>query len=127
MSELRNSYGRLSRIICFLLAVHLFNFSIDPQDRQPDFTSEDLSINDIESITEFLAEVVFGLDNFFAEHDEADNNEGALDFSKAFFLNGCLHHAILSSYTTVVTRYLVEDSSCFSILAREISSPPPEA
>ncbi|HEY5749785.1 MAG TPA: hypothetical protein VIU12_27145 [Chryseolinea sp.] len=82
-----SKYGRFTRIVCFLFAVHLFNFSIDPRDRQANYMPEDLSINDIESLTEFFAEVLFSMGNAFEERDEPDAEDGSsLDFSKVFLV-----------------------------------------
>jgi hypothetical protein len=127
MHLIRNTYGHTSRIICFLFAVHLFNFSIDPRDPQANFVPEDLSVNDIESFTEFLAEVLFGIDNAFAERDEPDTDDGgALDFTKVFFVN---HAAQLvpAFFATVRIKYLILDSVDFAPLAKVINAPPPRA
>ena len=62
-----------TRIFIVALALHLFNLSIDPQDKYPDWAPEDLSVNEIESFTEFFAEVILGKTNAFKEHDERDH------------------------------------------------------
>jgi hypothetical protein len=128
MHLLRNTYGRFSRIICFLFAVHLFNFSIDPKDVQDDFVPEDLTINDIESITEFIAETVFGWENAFEEHDEPDPDDGgSLDFCKIFFVNQGEAVAVSSTSETVRVKYFIWDPLAFAALPRSILAPPPKA
>ncbi len=64
----------ISRLVCFALAVHLFNLSIDARDSGPAFAPDDLAQNDIETFTEFLAEVVLGMTGAFVEHDESDDH-----------------------------------------------------
>lgn len=85
MKLISHSYAHVNRMFCLILALHFSNLSIDPKDRQPDFVAEDLSINDIESIAEFMAEVVFGLDDVFREYDEHDGHfAGGIDFFQLF-------------------------------------------
>ncbi len=64
-------YRAFCRILCCILALHLLNYSIDPQD--PEFVPEDISFNEIESIAELVAEV-FGLEAFFEDFDENDTD-----------------------------------------------------
>jgi hypothetical protein len=128
MRLIRNTYGRTARIICFLFAVHLFNFSIDPRDRQANFIPEDLSINEIESITEFLAEVLFCIDNAFAERDEPDTEDGgSLDFSKVFLVTHEYAHMIPAFFTTLRIKYFIWNSGAFALRAKVINAPPPRA
>ena len=54
------------------LALVILNFSIDAPDAYSDTVAEDLSFNDIESITEFVLEDVIGIYNAIPEHDEND-------------------------------------------------------
>lgn len=65
------------------LALFIFNFSIDTPDVFGDEVAEDLSYNDIESITELILEDVLGIYNACPEHDENDlEDEGG--FCKKF-------------------------------------------
>lgn len=52
----------------------MFNLSIDAPDRETPGQPEDLSINDIESIVELVAEQLLGIENFLPEHDESDDS-----------------------------------------------------
>jgi hypothetical protein len=61
----------------------MFNYSIDAPDLYGDDISEDLSYNDIESITELVLEVFIGIENAVPEHDEDDSEDGS-NFSKKF-------------------------------------------
>lgn len=128
MHLIRNTYGRSARIICFLFAVHLFNFSIDPKDRQANFIPEDLTINEIESIAEFFAEVLFGFDNAFEENDEADSeNGGSVDFTKIFLVNHANGHLVNNCFRTNQVKYFIRNSDAFAALAKSIIAPPPKA
>jgi hypothetical protein len=73
MNFLRNHI--ISRFLCFVFALHIFNVSIDTPDAQPDYIAEDLSINDIESVVEFVLEDVLQINNAIAEYDESDNDD----------------------------------------------------
>lgn len=85
MSRLFSLLRLISRPFCLVMAVYLFNFSIDSRDAQPDFVAEDLAFNDIESFYEFALEALAGIDNAVEEHEEHDQEEGgALDFKKCY-------------------------------------------
>jgi hypothetical protein len=128
MRRIRNNYGNATRIICFLFAVHLFNFSIDPKDQHEDFVPEDLSVNDIESFTEFIAETIFGLDNAFAERDEADSADGgSVDFTKIFFVSQAEAHAMTGSFSTIQVKYFIWDTTASTLVSMPILAPPPKA
>lgn len=76
------------RLFCLLMALHVLNFSVNPPDQHTYITAsgavrEDLSVNEMESVTEWVLEHVFGID--VAEHDELDH-EGRItkSFIKLF-------------------------------------------
>lgn len=128
MHTLREKYGRWLQVFCFLFAVHIFNLSADPHDPQPDFIREDLSRNDIESIAEFVAEVVFGFTNAFEEHDEADvESGGIIDLFKTYCLAGGADLSISRNVVILRIQYFIFESENYSLLVHEISSPPPKA
>src|SRR5215211_2214802 len=64
------------RLFWGLLAMHILNLSIDAPDIRPDYIPEDLSYNDIESMTEFVLEDVFDIANAMSEQDEHDDQDG---------------------------------------------------
>lgn len=81
--SIRNS--RTFRLFWFLLAVHFLNISVDSEDIRPDYTAEDLSINDQESVVEIVLEQFLDIENAIAEHDESDtegqnNKKGGFNF-----------------------------------------------
>lgn len=128
MHTLRNSYYPLLRWMCLLLVVHLLNISIDAPDLNPEYIEEDLSVNDIESISEFIAEVVLGYKNAFKEYDDVDGNKASiLEFSKVFI--GDPFEFVCSSFhaVTIKSSYLISEDLCFPHLPQEVASPPPQA
>jgi hypothetical protein len=127
MKLINSKYGRFYRILSLLLALHFLNLSIDSRDPNPDAIPEDLSFNDIESITEFITEVVFGWHNAFEEHDERDSDEGgSLDFYKFYCSN---------QFVNIQPKFRVSHSQEFHIRdsgkllapVKDIHSPPPRA
>jgi hypothetical protein len=66
------------RTLWLLLAFQIFNCTIDAPDLTPPGAPEDLTYNEMESITEFVVEIVFGLEDFFKETDDHDNAEEQL-------------------------------------------------
>jgi hypothetical protein len=125
---MRRVRGKIvTRIFAFLMALHVFNLSIDTQDAQPNGTPEDLAINDQETIVEFLLETVFGYENAIAEHDEPDTEDGGtLDFNK-FNLFYTQNTAIVICYTEVFEDYIIHGDSRISNHIPDPSSPPPKA
>jgi len=64
------------RLICLMLAFHIFNCSVDTPDAKPEYIPEDLTYNDIESVAELVLEKVLNIENAIAEHDENDTEDG---------------------------------------------------
>lgn len=126
MNLFRNTYRKFSQLACLLLALHFFNMSIDSVDSQPDNKPEDLSINDIETFSEFIAEVVLGHTNAFVEHDEHDGDKKSSDASKIFFFHQEQAGAIPVAYPSDGSAFLIRNTDSVDFLLREISSPPPK-
>lgn len=57
------------------MCLHLLNVSVDAVDPNPEFISEDLSINDQESIVEIIVEKVLGFEDAFVEYDDRDSED----------------------------------------------------
>lgn len=109
------------------MAIYLFNFSIDSRDAHSDSVAEDLSVNDIESIYEFLSESVLGIENAVEEHDERDQDDGGSFEFKKFHLA-----SLISSVQHKAGSYIFDlhvPTHKFPALAEqfsEIDSPPPQ-
>ncbi len=128
MRTLRRQYNFITRLICLSLALYFLNFSVDSRDADPDSVPEDLTINDIESFSELLAEVVFDWTNAFEEHDERDGEEGgALDLTKEYFYSSQEVVAILPPFNPIVPKkYHVRDIKEIASLSVDVTSPPPK-
>jgi hypothetical protein len=117
----------IKRIISFLLAIYLLNFSIDSHDGHPDEIAEDLSINDIETFYEFLTEHILDIENAVAEHEERDqDNGGAFEFKKFYF--SPVISGIQPKNTVYIKALYSPVDYCEPLGTRfvEINSPPPE-
>jgi hypothetical protein len=118
----------ISRIFCILMAIHIFNLSVDTKDAAPDCIAEDLSINDQETVVEIVLEKVLGIDNAIAEHDEPDQEDGGeLDFEKIDLIS---HH----SHKLFFELQFFQKKSKINYLTSfhqsptfDVFSPPPEA
>jgi len=55
------------------MGLYLLNISVDPVDPYPDYLSEDLSVNDQESIIEIIVEQVLGFEDALEEYDDPDS------------------------------------------------------
>lgn len=89
MHHLRNNTA--SRwLVLFVVAV-IFNLSIDPPDREAPGMPEDLSVNEIESFVELVAEQWLAIEDFLPEHDESDDS----GFAKKGFDYRCTRTANL--------------------------------
>jgi len=82
MNYFRNNI--LSRILCLLMAFHIFNISVDMPDAQPQDIPEDLSINDMETVVEIVLEECFNIEDAIVEHDETGNESESLNLIKEF-------------------------------------------
>ena len=113
------------RLICFFLAAHMFNLSVDPQDIHSDSLPENLAINDIESFTELVAEIVFKKVDAFGEHDEKDNNDGGAFFCLKFYCSTHHQFAIQHPPLTTIKKFPVQNTLLIDSRVAQVTSPPP--
>lgn len=118
------------RLFCILMALHIFNISVDTPDADPDSKPEDLSYNDMESVVEIILEKCLDYDNAIAEHDEADEDcvtsktiEIASDIIITDFFTYPFSTPLPSELLKVKTPYV---GSCSSDHISEITPPPPK-
>ena len=116
----------LPKLLCVLMAFHLFNLSMDSKDAQPDFIPEDLAHNDLESISEFVTEVVFGVDNSFAEHDEDDQESATFHNLLKQLMCSVTADEISLSFDTACIRYYVMNARLVPSVISRIKVPPPQ-
>jgi len=114
------------------MALHILNFSIDPPDALDEGQAEDLSYNEIESVTEWFAEDVLNIKNAFKERDEHDQNNSSL-IKKAFEFQYCQIEIFASETSLNCTS--VDKNNAGPFYAQPfypvnhipVFSPPPEA
>jgi hypothetical protein len=118
----------ISRIFCFLMAIHIFNLSVDTKDAAPDSIAEDLSFNDQETIVELLLEKVIGIDNAISEQDEPDEEDGgALDFKKVNLISHHSNKLFFEPQISNIKNITVYTTSFHQSPTFDVFSPPPEA
>jgi hypothetical protein len=92
------------------LAILIFNYSIDIPDLNGDVITEDLSVNDIESVTELFLEVILGMENAVHEYEDDDGDEKS-GFSKKteipFFQKIILEENLLFCSATFKHTFLI--------------------
>ncbi|RAV98735.1 hypothetical protein [Pseudochryseolinea flava] len=98
---------------------------MDSKDQLPEFLPEDLSHNDIESISEFVSEVMFGAENTFAEHEENDGDCSHEQTSKNVMIS-IAPTALEFSFETACVRYYVMNSRFVNDIYTKIKVPPPQ-
>ncbi len=116
----------LNRVVSFLLLLQIINISIDPIDpisiKLGRLTAqEDLSINDIESIYEFISEQCLGVD--VPEHDE-DDESGLIKAIDIYISQSGIQ--ITNEYRPHIILFYTIDKNLNSIVL-DLSSPPPKA
>jgi hypothetical protein len=122
----QNRYKLLiHRTLAFLLALYIFNFSIDSQDAQPDHLGEDLSHNDIESIAEFIVEIIFDVADAFNEHDEKDNYDGTTGFYKYCCSSTLTEVENLSPFIELSAEFETRYAGVLEDPSVKITAPPP--
>lgn len=72
MNRIRHS---VSRILWGLMGLFFLNISVDTADFNPEYFSEDLTINDQESIIEIVVEGILGYEDAIKEHEDHDRAE----------------------------------------------------
>src|ERR1035437_5545265 len=125
MNFIRTTF--FGKIICFLFALHILNVSVDPPDPEPEWVPEDLSVNEMESISEIICEQILHIDNAFPEQDDQDNaDHGA---PAAFHLAPLLviHQPIMSviPVPNAFPIHVKTNESFYKQPTMEILSPPP--
>lgn len=122
----------LYRLFCLLMALHVLNFSIDSPDRYSWSTTlaqdhEDLSINDIESISELLLEECLGLVNAVPEHDEPDEEAGqVISLQDYIFTQTFTLRPPVRSIYLLLTSVITFTFTPVSTYIPDITSPPPQ-
>lgn len=123
MNVIRNSYGKFSRYLCFLFALHLFSLSIDINDRVPASELVFLPLNNIGDVAKFFTDVFLSIDDACTDSDlENVNlfNELCRDF--------CLSEEIqiVSCYGEFLDlKYSIANVPKHSVWSQTVNVPPP--
>jgi hypothetical protein len=116
------------RIICCLLAVHIFNISVDMPDANPDDVAEDLTINDQETIVELVLEKCIGIEDAIAEHDEPGDESQNFEMTKEFQLYTHDRPLISFSRSYIELDILISEKIIrLPSIVSDIVPPPPKA
>jgi hypothetical protein len=110
-----------------LMAFHVFNFSVDIPDPQPNKYPEDLSINDMESIAEIFLEKILEIENAVPEHEENDDDNGK--FNNIISID-CFDKLYLDKLSQNITKFPVSflfKEKYSSQFHPELIPPPPKA
>lgn len=127
LTYIRNS--KLSRILWGIMALHIFNISVDTVDPTPHHVAEDLSFNDQESIVEIFVEQVLGYEDAIKEYDDNDIEANNSKKSQKVQLSTVVFQYPPSFFTLQMD--LVEKKFCLEYEAqllkgfKQISIPPP--
>ncbi|WP_146624529.1 hypothetical protein [Larkinella arboricola] len=123
----------IRRLVCLLMSLHVLNLSIDSPDQYGSTLQrlnrvEDLSVNDIESYTEFFLEVCFGIDNAIPEHDEPDDDSDLLKLKQDyfFFSNAFMFSPALPLVHRELARFSHGQTARAPMHVLDIPSPPPQ-
>jgi hypothetical protein len=73
LNQIRNSV--FTKILWGLMGLYLLNISVDTADLNPEHITENLSINDQESIVEIVVEKILGYENAIKEYDDHDTED----------------------------------------------------
>ncbi|REA62836.1 hypothetical protein DSL64_07900 [Dyadobacter luteus] len=117
---------RASRYFCIFFAFHLLNLSVDSPDFQPISVAEDLSINDQESLIEFITEHILGFDHLFPETDDDDSNSRSSGLTLYHFPVSCRFRFSPTLLKLESVRFLSRAIFTDPRPIIEGSSPPPE-
>lgn len=119
------------RFFAFTLALLIFNMSVDPPDILVNMDAdieleEDLSVNEMESITEIVLEKGFDIDNAIPENDDPDSDNLIKKVEVFQTKTICIYFDLEFPEIIDVTIHPYTNL-LFSNIFIEAFSPPPEA
>jgi len=113
------------------MAVHVINMSADAPDgyslpKLQGEGREDLSVNDIESLSELLLEECFGITDAVPEHDEPDEESSLTELEEDYIFTQSFVFALFSAPAHfLVTELLSFQPTYVPTPVVEIVAPPP--
>lgn len=120
------------RILCFLMAIHVINISLDTPDMsllsgRATAYHKDLSVNKIESIGEFILESCLGISDAIPEQDDPDDDSefAELEYDYAF-THLFVFTPLVPSIHFLTTNVLPFPTAFLPTPVSEIVGPPPQ-
>lgn len=118
----------ISKLFSILFALHIFNISVDPPDAQPDWIPKDLSINEMNSITEIFFEEILHINNAFPELGQQDNGDhGApigMHFDMMFYYHPITQFVFFENPKSL---YIKQNEFFAEQYSEDTLTPPPKA
>ncbi len=113
-------------LFSLFLAIQLLNISIDPSDRERFGLTEDITFNEIESLSELLLEEVLEIEDCIPESDERDSDNIKTGFTAIALINANFQYNCTREINTITPPL----TACSSFLSNGYLSrftPPPRA
>ncbi|RYZ26918.1 MAG: hypothetical protein EOO10_14235 [Chitinophagaceae bacterium] len=115
----------MKSLVCWILLLQMINLSVDTPDSQIRYGTtnhhEDLSINDIESLSELIAEGLFDIDVPESDEDDVDSSSPAEDL---YFSDRSSQQLPLVSFSIQHVGYYLNS---FPSISQKPLSPPPKS
>jgi hypothetical protein len=113
-------------LLLFMIFFHVVNSSVDAPDVFPDWIPENIAYNEIESITEWVVDVVIFGKNKVQEYDDNDNAKKKNSTLKKHidFIDIIIKYCHSLSVNNIAIGYFTHNTPCS--YNRDIHSPPPE-
>ena len=116
----------IKKIILLTIFFHIVNSSIDAPDILPEWTYENLSYNEIESVTEWLLEVVLSNGDCIQEYDDNDDNKMKIQLKKKKNIY-CCNSLFAAHFFSINTSKKISYHKVSPIsFSGNVHSPPPE-
>ena len=117
----------LFRCFWVVLACHILNLSIDTPDTNSNYVPEDLTFNDLESITELVLEKCLGMKNALVEYDEHDEPNGnSLDNKINFSYNTASIPSLNLTFFPISLVFPISVTPLYLPKYFTVFNPPPE-
>ena len=111
-----------------LLALQVLNLSIDSIDFKPVHSSNIEEFNDLNTFSEYFAEVVLGHTNAFPEAVKKEQKQSQLQKHLTIkLINPSVMGDLGNAYTDIISNRFPADENHWLFYAPEINPPPPKA
>ncbi len=118
------------RILWVLLVLHLLNISVNTVEPKLEHSSEDLMINEQESVVEIIVEQVLGYEETFIEYEDDETQEHKTDNKnnvlKQFLINFFESSSDVKLVSINKNNHFLDHEARLTNSFNEIDSPPPK-